>query len=69
MMEYFKKSYKILDNNEKLTFFFISLLNILVIFLELLGISIIFPIVSNILLIISAHSPHSNWAIHLLNLY
>ena len=46
MMEYLKKSYKILDNNEKLTFFFISLLNILVIFLELLGISIIFPIVS-----------------------
>lgn len=46
MMEYFKKSYKILDNNEKLTFFFISLLNFLVIFLELLGISIIFPVVS-----------------------
>ena len=45
-MEYFKKSYKILDNNEKLTFFFISLLNFLVIFLELLGISIIFPVVS-----------------------
>ena len=46
MMEYFKKSYKILDNNEKLTFFFISLLNFLVIFLELIGISIIFPVVS-----------------------
>ena len=45
-MEYLKKSYSVLNKKQKFNFFLISFLNFFITFLELLGISIIFPVIS-----------------------
>ena len=45
-MEYFRKSLLVLNKKQKFNFFLISFLNFFITFLELLGISIIFPVIS-----------------------